>query len=305
MKTCQSPWTVMKLAHELASAHLPGFSSKFSRHDFTLAQLFACLVLREHLRLSYRRTEALLRDCDWCHRLGMTRVPDHSTLCRAFDHIVGPRNMAHAIDLLVDAMNNAKALGQTLAIDSTMFDTHHFTRHYERRRSEHAGGDKTLINKRKSKTVRGMPKLAIGVDTRTHLITSARVKTGLGSDALDLFPLMIDAWCRCRPVVVLADAGYDSAANHTLARDRLGMRSWIKARIGRPTNKPPSDRHRRHMQRKLKGSQAGRPYGQRAQVETVMSMLKRNLGGHLRSRSRVGREMEMLLKVVVHNLMVV
>jgi hypothetical protein len=52
MKTCQSPWTVMRLAHDLASAYLPTFRNKFSRHDFTLAQLFACLVLREHMKLT-------------------------------------------------------------------------------------------------------------------------------------------------------------------------------------------------------------------------------------------------------------
>ena len=192
-----------------------------------------------------------------------------------------------------------------IAIDSTMYDTHHFTRHYERRRSQHAGGDINTINARKSETARKMPKLAIGVDTRSHLITGVLAKTGLSSDAPDFHDLMIDAWCRWRPRVVLADAGYDSARNHALARDRMGVASWIKARVGRPTNKPPTDRHRRHMRRKLKGSQAGKPYGQRAQVETVMSMLKRNLGGHLRSRTRFGREMEMRLKAVVHNLMVV
>jgi len=59
------------------------------------------------------------------------------------------------------------------------------------------------------------------------------------------------------------------------------------------------------MQRKLKGSQKGKPYGQRAQAETTISMIKRNLGVYLRARSRYGREMEMLFKVVVHNLMVV
>lgn len=295
----------MKLAHELASACLPGFSSKFSRHDFTLAQLFACLVVREHLRLSYRRTEAMLRDTDWCARLGMERVPDHATLCRAFDQIVMPRVMGDAIDLIVDAMKRANATGDTLAIDSTMYDTHHFTRHYERRRSQHAGGDENTIKARKSETARKLPKLGIAIDVRSHLITGVLAKTGLSSDAPDFHGLMIDAWCRCRPRVVLADAGYDSAKNHALARDRMGITSWIKAAVGRPTHKPPSNRHRRYMQRKLKGTQAGKPYGQRAQVEMVMSMLKRNLGGSLRARTRVGREMEMRLKTVVHNLMVV
>ena len=64
----------MRTAHELAWAVLPGFGSKFSRHDFACAQLFACLVVREQLRLSYRRVKALLHDTDWCPRQGMPRV---------------------------------------------------------------------------------------------------------------------------------------------------------------------------------------------------------------------------------------
>lgn len=295
----------MKLAHDLARACLPDFRSKFSRQDFTLAQLFACLVLREHMKLTYRRLVGMLKDCDWCLRLGMSRVPSTATLCRAFEHLMDPRNLNHALELLIERANRMGMTGDTLAIDSTMYDTHHFTRHYERRRSQHAGGDENLIKQRKSETMRKMPKLAIAGDTRSHLVTGTVTHTGQRSDAPDFHDLMIDAWCRCRPVVVLADAGYDSAFNHYLARDRMGIKSWIKAKVGRPTDKPPRDRHRRHMQRKLKGSQAGKPYGQRAEAETTISMIKRNLGGHLRSRTEAGREMEMFFKVVVHNLMVV
>lgn len=295
----------MKLAHDLALAVLPLFRSKFSRQDFTLAQLFACLVLREHMKLTYRRTVALLKDCDWCERLGMPRVPSTATLCRAFDHLIEPRNLHNALDALIDAAKRMKLTGDTLAIDSTLYDTHHFTRHYEYRRSKHAGGDQTVILQRKSDTMKNMPKLAVGSDTRSHLVTGMIAHIGGRSDAPDFHWLMIDAWCRCCPVIVLADAGYDSAANHRLARERMRIRSWIKAKVGRPTSKPPTDRHRRHMQRKLKGSQAGKPYGQRAQAETTISMIKRNLGGYLRARTPVGRKMEMMLKVVVHNLMVV
>lgn len=295
----------MKLAHDLALAYLPTFRNKFSRHDFTLAQLFACLVLREHMKLTYRRVAALLKDTDWCQRLGMTKAPSTATLCRAFDYLIEPRNLYAALELLIAVAKRLELTGGTLAIDSTMYDTHHFTRHYERRRKEHAGGDENLIKQRKSETMRKMPKLAIGTDTRSHLVTAAVTHTGQRSDAPDFHWLMIGAWCRCRPDVVLADAGYDSALNHALARDRMRIKSWIKAKVGRPTNKAPSDRHRRHMQRKLQGSQKGKPYGQRAQAETTISMIKRNLGGHLRARSRFGREMEMMFKVVVHNLMVV
>jgi hypothetical protein len=52
----------MQAAHKLATQCLPDYRSKFSRHNFTLAQLFACLVLREHQKKSYRGVEALLID---------------------------------------------------------------------------------------------------------------------------------------------------------------------------------------------------------------------------------------------------
>src|SRR5258707_7462854 len=84
METCKSPRKVMRAAYALAERALPDYSSKFSRHDFTLPQLFACLVLREHQKKSYRGVEALLRDSpEWCAAIGMNGVPDHNTLCRA------------------------------------------------------------------------------------------------------------------------------------------------------------------------------------------------------------------------------
>ena len=101
---------------------------------------------------------------------------------------------------------------------------------------------------------------------------------------------MIGAWCRCGSDAVLPNAGYDSAKNHKLARERMGIKSWIKAKIGRPTHKPPTDRHRRYMQRKLKCSQRGKPYGQRAQAETTIGMIKCNLGGYLRAKNMIARD---------------
>ena len=44
----------MRAAYELAAEALPDYASKFIRHDFTLPQLFACLVVREHQKKSYR-----------------------------------------------------------------------------------------------------------------------------------------------------------------------------------------------------------------------------------------------------------
>ena len=75
----------MRRAYELARGVWPEHASRFSRHDFTEPQLFACLVLREMMRLSYRKASVLLADSPaWLASIGMTRAPDHNTLWRAF-----------------------------------------------------------------------------------------------------------------------------------------------------------------------------------------------------------------------------
>src|SRR5438445_172181 len=49
----------------------------------------------------------------------------------------------------------------------------------------------------------------------------------------------------------LADAGYDSEANHTFAREEHGVRSFMPATIGRPTPKLPTGHYRRQMKQRL------------------------------------------------------
>ena len=100
----------------------------------------------------------------------------------------------------------------------------------------------------------------------------------------------------------MADAGYDSHLNHEIARTQLNIYPLIETGIGRVSSRPPASRYRRMMKKKLKGSQKGKPYGQRAQAETVNSMMKRNLGDALRARSPQGRRKEQMLRVLTHNL---
>jgi len=294
----------MLVAFELARGVLPKFFSKFSRQDFTVPQLFACLVLKEHQRKSYREAEALLRDGEhWCRAIGMKKVPDHNTLCRAFHALNLRRRASKVLDRLVHWFAAAKQLGSTIAIDSTLYDTHHRSRHYEQRLRHYASRDKSTANARRSRSLRRTPKLGIGVCTRCHLILSGLPKTGMGSDAPDFDPLLFDAWKR-HPGLrdVLADAGYDSEMNHLIARHDMGVRSLIKFGAGRPSKRPPGGYYRRLMKKKLKGSQRGKKYGQRAQVETVNSMMKRNLGDALRSRSPKARQAEQLLRIITHNI---
>ena len=97
---------------------------------------------------------------------------------------------------------------------------------------------------------------------------------------------------------ILADAGYDSEPNHTYVRHEHGVVTTIPPRAGRPTNKPPGGKYRKLMSETLHN----RPYGQRWQVETVFSMIKRNQGTVVAARSYHARNREMRLAVLTHNI---
>lgn len=80
----KSPLTLAKTALEAAKEAIPQYSSRFSRHDYTQHQLYALVALRRLLKTDYRGLEATLRD--WTElrdALGLSRVPDHSTIQRA------------------------------------------------------------------------------------------------------------------------------------------------------------------------------------------------------------------------------
>jgi hypothetical protein len=311
MLTCKSPRKVLRLAYSVARRVLPEFSSRFSRHDFTLAQLFACLVLREHQKKSYRGLEALLRDVHWGREIGMERTPDHNTLCRAFHAIVNLKHVESMLMLLSRIPLKIGHFGQNLdvAIDSTYLDTHHRSRHYEMRCRHHASDIKAIGNQRRSESVKKTPKLILSIDPSTHGVLAADARTGACGDGQHFIP-MLTMTCRRtalagrRVARVLADAGFDGHHNHAFAREELGIESLIQTGGGRPSDKTPASIYRAAMKVILNGSQSGKPYGQRVQVETVNSMIKRNLGDSLRAVSPRAREMEMLLRAVVHNIMI-
>ena len=303
----------MRVAYHLARRLLPEHSCRFSRHDFTLAQLFACLVVREFYGLSYRRAEALLNDSpQWLADIGLVKAPDHNTLWRAFDALLIGRRCTRVLDLLAELFAKAKLLTlrrKPLAIDSTCFEQRHRSMHYDRRCrrmvdevQKHPGKWGKSVNASRSRWLKRMPKLSIAVDSGCHLILSARARIGNGSDAPDFDDLLYRAWKRAEVATVVADAGYDSEANHCIARQDMGVRSIIALGIGRPTHKLPAGRWRRHMKKRFARKADQKQYGQRSQSETTNSMIKRNQGSALRSRTAERQKKEMMLRVLVHNI---
>ncbi len=118
----------------------------------------------------------------------------------------------------------------------------------------------------------------------------------------DRFVPLLDATLANVPVeVALADAGYDSEANHRHARERRGVRSYIPATAGRPTAKLPTGRYRRQMKQRL--TKESGQYGQRWQAETGFSMFKRRLGAAVHGRSYWSQCRELLLMAITYNIM--
>jgi hypothetical protein len=85
----KSPLAVARTALATAKIALLPYSSKFSRRDYTRHQHFALLTLREFLKTDYRGLEAILHDwAELRETLGLTKVPDHSTIQKAAERLL-------------------------------------------------------------------------------------------------------------------------------------------------------------------------------------------------------------------------
>ena len=154
MITSKSPRKVLKLAYALGVEVLPKYFSPFSRHAFTKPQLFACLVLREHQKKSFRGIEALLIDSPaWLADIGLAKAPDHNTLSRAFNEFVDPDLADSMLDLMAKLARSRKLLRgdglKPLTLDSSMYESRHVSRHFEQRQRDTAQAKATRRKRRK------------------------------------------------------------------------------------------------------------------------------------------------------------
>ena len=144
------------------------------------------------------------------------------------------------------------------------------------------------------------PKLSVINDCQTHLILGAVTTRGPSVDVNQFRQLFEKVASQFHIEKILGDAGYDSEANHCCARDEYNVESIIPAKLGRPTltDKLPKGKYRRQMRTNFDKE----TYGQRWQVETVFSMIKRRFGSTIHARSYWAQNREMLLMVLAHNI---
>jgi hypothetical protein len=293
--TTKSPLAVARRALTAAAKALRPFAHRFSPQRYTQPQLFACLVLKVFFKTDYRGIAQYLRDLsDLRGTLGLTHVPHFTTLQKASRRLLRRPRARRLLRATIRRFQRRRTRVRRAAFDSTGLDCGHASRYFVRRRHRDRDGTQTV-------RYTHYLKLELSMDTDSHLILGVRTSRGPHPDVDRFVGLLDETLANTRPERVLGDAGYDSEPNHRYARVCHGIKSFMPAEHGRPSSKPPTGRYRRQMRQRLDKHHGG--YGQRWQVETVNSMVKRRLATAVASRSFPSQCRDAWLLALTLNLM--
>ena len=298
METSKSPLTVARLALEIAQQCYPEYSCAKSPRKFTQPQLVACLIIKEFLRLDYRGIQQqLLEWSELRDALTLVRVPHFTTLCAAHRRLLKKPRTDRLLDQLLAVCRRHGVLrkkSRLAVIDSTGLETRHSSHYFTRRCGRHSAHTKVKY-----------PKLSAVCDAESHLVLGLTVDRGPKPDHCEFRSTLTDALRRQPLETLVADAGYDSEPAHRWCRETLGIRSIIPPVIsgrrrldGRP--RKMRGRYRNRLRRRF----PSKTYGQRWQIETVFSMLKRLMDSSLRARTYHSQCREITLRVITLNVMI-
>jgi len=222
-------------------------------------------------------------------------VPHFTTLHKAAQRLLCNKFADKLLVSTIKRLVKGKEAIELTAIDSTGLDSNYVSRYFvRRRRSKHPEIWEDAIYSR-------FPKLAVICDCSNHAILSVMTTRGPSVDVNQFREPLKPAAERVKIKHILADAGYDSEPNHEYARETYNIQTTIPAKAGRPGYNYPKGKYRREMRTNFNKE----IYGQRWQVETVFSMIKRNYGSALRARNIESQAREMMLLVLTHNIAII
>ena|SRR3989338_598194 len=229
--------------------------------------------------------------------LELEEIPHYTTLQKAAQRLTKKNTLDKLIKEILSLAIQEKVMKRNVylaAIDGTGLESHHISRYFVKRRDKSASYYQMTTYTR-------YPKVGIVADCATHLILSGIPERGPFPDHSHFKRAVMEAEKNVSLQTLIADAGYDSEKAHVFAREQYHIRTIIPPLAGRKTNKLPGSRYRRLMALRFNK----KLYGKRWQVETVNSMIKRNLGSFLRARSYWSQCREIMLRLFTHNVMIV
>jgi hypothetical protein len=248
-----------RVALQVATQVLPPYRTRFSKHQFTQPQLLAVLCLMRYEDWTFREAEVRLREHQELRAaLHLPAVPDYTTLYRFL---------------------------RRLEDDGTGLSDTSVSTFFHRRLEQHAHGPRPR---------RPWLKWLIVADVQQQILLAQRARQARGCDVRSL-PGLLDVAARGAPIgMVLADAEFDSEANHEHIRQRLGAKSIIPAR----RRGVPNGTIRNQMFRAF----PKKPYRQRAKIESIFSAVKRKLSSRAPGRSLATQIRQALLLGLAYNI---
>jgi Transposase DDE domain len=289
---------VLLAAYRVGRSRLRKYAHPCSPKKFTQPQLFACLVLKEFLRLDYRKLSAFLQDTpELARTIELDPVPHFTTFHKAASRLLRSQRADRLLSETVRRAVRVRVVKKRVkraAIDGTGFETRHISAYFVKRR------ERACKTAYQTTTYTRYPYANIVCDCASHFVLAVVTGRGPGPDDPYFRPALLQTVRRTSVGTMLADAGFDSEAAHQFARQECHMRTLIPPTRGRPTKKQPSGHWRRVMATRFDKQK----YGQRWQVETVNSMIKRLQDSALRARKYWSQHREIVLRVLTHNIMI-
>jgi hypothetical protein len=276
-----------RVALQVATRVLPPYRSRFSKHQFTQPQLLAILCLMRYEDWTFREAEVRLREHGELRGvLQLRTVPDYTTLYRflkRLDDDTVERGLGETVRRLRRGRTHVRV---SAAVDGTGLSHHSASSFFIRRIEQHSRG---------MTRHRHCLKWLIVADVKQQIVLAQRARQGPRCDTRAL-PALVDAAGRRVPLrEVLADAEFDSEANHQYIRQRWRAHSIIPAN---PRRGVPQAAFRRQMYLAF----PQKPYGQRAKVETIFSVVKRKLSSRAPGRCLASQIRQALLLGLAYNL---
>ena len=241
------------------------------------------LVLKQRLKLSYRRLEEIASEMHLQRMLCIKRIPHYTTIQKALQRLSKSllQKMVRACHSLLDLK------GMLAGIDGTGFSNTNPSHYYIKR----IDGVK----------VRNFTKTVLLADLKTKLVLNIKSTSGYENETLSFIPMLreVKHALKC----VLADKGYDSKKNREYCWHE-GLEVHIPVRKHKSEEllygrKPVyRNSHRRKAVRLFDDV----TYKRRALVESVNSAIKRAFGSWVCSRKPKNQQKEVTIKILAYNL---
>jgi transposase len=199
-------------------------------------------------------------------------------------------------DVSVERAREAGLLDQTTA-DKTALATCDST-------GMEAGQVSHYFTRRSGKKQRKFPKFWAVVQAASHVCLAMVPGKGPSPDDPQFHRVAREAHAREAFLALAADIGFDGEEHQRFLQEELDVIGIIPPQRGRPRHSEKNKRsgfYRSFMHQHW----PGKLYGQRWQIETFFSMLKRLLDSFLRAMNWRSQHREMSLKVLTLNFMLI